>query len=195
MEEQSENSEDKDKTIEDDSNDDEQCIVTGLTKRQKQVLLNSWAKLKGNSEEDADNLGLELVLWMLEEIPHMRKLFRKFNAKKNNAELSKDQMFVAHTKKVIGSLDTAMGVLTNSDEFALVATSVCALHVNLKPSVGSKYFDPFHEKFHLFIEKRLSLPPDHEEVQLWTDFLGVVCAVIKSEEAKLPKKSGCCVVM
>ncbi|XP_059165596.1 uncharacterized protein LOC131948097 [Physella acuta] len=130
----------------------------------------------------------------------MKKLFHKFNAYMKEEELQSDQVFVNHTIGLIKQLDDLISLLPDPGNFTLLATSFCSFHVRIKPSVGTKYFEPFRDKFHLFLRHYPGLEADDEDIELWTEFFNVICQIVKSEEAKVPPSEkvsdkGCCVTL
>ncbi|CAL1528706.1 unnamed protein product [Lymnaea stagnalis] len=129
----------------------------------------------------------------------MRKRFHKFPASSAASVLKVDKEFLRHSRKVIVELDEMVKVLNAPDVLKSRALKLARRHLDLDPPIGSQFFDPFYEKFHVFIETSLDLPPEHEEVQLWTSFLSFIIAVLKVEEAKHRTKPSdsdiCCILL
>ncbi|XP_059165498.1 globin-like [Physella acuta] len=141
--------------------------------------------MKGKTKEQLYALGMNLVLWMLVEVPDIKMLFRKFNAHKKQVELKADQVFVDHTVLLIKLLDELVTNLPDTEKFNLIVKRMCEFHLNITPHAGSVYFEPFRDKFHLFLRHYPDLEADDEDIELWTEFFNVICQIIKAEEAKL----------
>ncbi|KAK3800678.1 hypothetical protein RRG08_003084 [Elysia crispata] len=165
------------------------CPVTGLTEEEKQDLIRAWKKMIGTTPKDFKNAGISLVLWMFDNIPNMRSRFTKFQANSSRTNLIADEMFLAHTQTVILALDSVIKLLDNPTKLKQKLTSVVKSHVGQNPPIGSEYFDPFAEKFHIFLQAALGVPRDDKEVKAWVKFLNALCSLVKLEEEAV-KKAG-----
>ncbi|RUS84056.1 hypothetical protein EGW08_008168 [Elysia chlorotica] len=163
------------------------CPVTGLTAEEKQHLETAWKKMIGTTPKEFKTAGITLVLWMFDNVPNMRMRFTKFDAKNSRTTLIADEMFLAHTQTVILALDSVLKLLDNPPKLQQKITTIVKAHVGQNPPIGSEYFDPFADKFHMFMEAALGLPEDDPEVQAWVKFLRALCQVVKAEEAELAK--------
>ncbi|GFS20742.1 haemoglobin type 1 [Elysia marginata] len=158
------------------------CPVTGLTYLEKRDLESSWRKLIGTTPREFKNAGINLVLWMFDNIPNMRGRFTKFQANNTRSNLVADEMFLAHTQSVILAIDSIIKMLDNPSKLKVKLQSLVKSHVGQTPPIGSEYFEPFAARFHVFLVAALGVPEDSDEVAAWTKFLYALCSLVKVEE-------------
>lgn len=181
------------------------CPVTGLTEEEKQHLKDSWKLMAGNTPQDAQEAGINLLLWMFDNIPNMRPRFNKFDASSPRTSLIADEMFLAHTQNVVVAVDTLVKLLDDPQKLEQKLQSTVKSHVHQDPPIGATYFEVFAEKFHIFLKAALGVTHESEEAKAWEKFLYALASLIKAEEEKLEaqkqaevKKSkgkGCCIIL
>ncbi|CAL1528703.1 unnamed protein product [Lymnaea stagnalis] len=172
------------------------CPVTGLTERERNIIIHSWRAIRGTTWSDNVHSGVAFVLWMFDNVPGM---LLRFSNKFHNLPISRmagDEKFLAHSAEVMNTIDSLIQHIHDPDTLDQSIRTMAELHVNLKPSVGTPYFRNFHQNFHLFIEKMLKCEQNSEEVRVWTTFIGSMCtAILKVESEQQQKKRKCCVTM
>ena len=165
--------------------DKELCELTGFTGKEKKTILESW-KLATKEVHGCQTFGVNLFLWMLENVPHAKDRFRA----SQTALLDKDNMlnekFLEHAHKVVKELGDIIGLLPLPDRMLVRITKMADVHLmDQTPKIGIEYFGPFRDKFHLFISKCLGLREESATVKLWSRLMGVIASMVEYEEIQM----------
>ncbi|XP_059165562.1 globin-like [Physella acuta] len=150
-----------------------------LADNDKKALESSWKKLVGSGADGKQNAGINLVLWMFENVPNMRDKFSKFNANQPDAALKGDAEFLKQVQTIVGVLDTLIGQVNNPGQCTATMEKLAKQHINMTPSIGLEYFGPLQQNIHLFLEKSLGVGSGSDEVKAWTNFLGAFNDILK----------------
>lgn len=173
-----------------------------MTAAERQLVEQSWAQVVGTSPREFKTAGVNLVLWMFDNIPTMRDRFSKFQAKGSDSELAADQMFLMHANVLINNLDSIVKLLENPPHLKEKLQTLAKSHLGQTPPVGSENFQVFADKFHLFLKSTLA-HPQSDEIKAWEKLLNAFVDMVKAEEGQptkvvaVPKKkrSLCCVIL
>jgi len=179
-----------------DQGPDTPCPITGFTRAEKKILVNSWDKMIGNTEEDFKLAGINLLLWMFDNIPNMRSLFPF--GKKADDILKRDEVFLGHTQRVILSVDTCIRALDEPETLVAMVKKIAESHVTKKPPVTPAYFLAFRDNFHLFLNIAIDVNEKSDEARLWKALLGIIADLVVAADNALPKdqkKKGCCEII
>lgn len=160
------------------------CPVTGLTSDEKRDLEHSWRLLIGTTPREFKGAGINLVLWMFDNIPNMRARFGKFQASSARTNLVADEMFLAHTQSVIITIDTLIKLLDEPRKLKSKMQAVVKSHISQHPPIGADYFEPFAARFHIYLGSALGARPHKDDVQAWEKFLYVLADMVRVEEEK-----------
>ncbi|KAH9512951.1 hypothetical protein Btru_037135 [Bulinus truncatus] len=152
----------------------------GISDNDKKVLLSTWKRLLAVAS-GKQNLGVRLVLWMLDNVSNMRDHFTKFNAHQSDDALRRDPEFIKQVNRIVGGLETLINSLATPGKLQAALEKLAAYHFNRVPSIGNEYFGPLKDKIHLFIENTLNVAADSEEAQAWTDLLTAFNRVLSDQ--------------
>ncbi|XP_059165579.1 globin-like [Physella acuta] len=176
--------------------DVDKCAVSGLTEREKMKMVRSWKKIIGETPQAFKQAGISLVLWMFDNVQGMRERFSyKFNPSATESNLINDDKFLAHTTVIIMSFESFISTINKPAELDKRFHSIAVSHLNMKPSIGSNFFDCFEKNFHLYLTRALKVAADDEDIKIWMTFISQFCKVVRQEEAGMTKKkpsTGCC---
>nr|KAI8732975.1 hemoglobin type 2; partial [Biomphalaria glabrata] len=153
----------------------------GLSDSNKEALVSSWNTLIASGQEKA---GVDLVLWMFENIPNMRKRFTKFDATQSNDNLKNDSEFTAQSNRIVGGLDSLIKSVNQPGELQANLEKLVDVHLHLVPSVGLEYFEPLQQYIHLYIEKSLGVSSNSVEAKAWTGLLHAFNNVLREHSVK-----------
>lgn len=142
-----------------------------LSDTDKKALDSSWKKLVGSGADGKKNAGINLVLWMFENVPNMREKFTKFNANQPDAALKGDAEFVKQTQTIVNVLDTLISQVNNPGQLQATMDKLAKTHINMTPSIGLEYFGPLQQGIGSYIEKSLGVGAGSDEVKAWSNFL------------------------
>ncbi|KAK0043331.1 hemoglobin type 2 [Biomphalaria pfeifferi] len=175
------------------------CPVSKLTKRERELLVESWEHIQLHDKELRTTTNVSLLLWLLENIPNMRaRLEVKVPKTLPFPELLANEMFIIHSKALFDSLDRFVSLSDDPVKLEQKMRSIAKMHVNLVPSVGMEYFRKLETNFDDFIAGSLKTTIADERVQIWGQFLGAFCHFIEEEEKKHnpnSEKTHCCVIL
>ncbi|KAH9512948.1 hypothetical protein Btru_037131, partial [Bulinus truncatus] len=152
----------------------------GITESERKVLLSTWKRLL-TSAGGKQNFGVNLVLWMFNNVPNMRDQFTKFNAHQSDDALRRDGEFIAQVGRIVGGVESLFNSLATPGKLQAALESLANLHLNRIPSIGNEFFGPLKDNIHLFIESALSVAADSEEAQSWTDLFTAFNKVLSDQ--------------
>ncbi|XP_055883602.1 uncharacterized protein LOC106051916 isoform X1 [Biomphalaria glabrata] len=152
----------------------------GITDNERKILVSSWKRLttEANGQQ---NLGVKLVLWMLDNVPNMRDQFTKFNARQSNDDLKRDAGFLKQVKKIIGGLGSLVDSLNDPGQLQANLERLAGVHLNFIPSVGVEFFEPLESQIGSFIEQTLRVDSNSAESKAWTRLIGAFNRVLKEQ--------------
>uniref|UniRef100_A0A2C9K567 Globin n=1 Tax=Biomphalaria glabrata TaxID=6526 RepID=A0A2C9K567_BIOGL len=152
----------------------------GITDNERKILVSSWKKLTIQAGGQ-QNFGVNLVLWMLDNVPNMRDQFTKFNARQSNDDLKRDAGFLKQVKKIIGGLGSLVDSLNDPGQLQASLERLAAVHLNFIPSVGVEFFEPLERKINVFIEQTFRVDNNSAESKAWTRLIGTFNRVLKEQ--------------
>ncbi|KAH9512952.1 hypothetical protein Btru_037136 [Bulinus truncatus] len=150
----------------------------GLSDVDRDAVVSSWKRLTAIAGGKR-NAGINLVLWMLENVPNMRSRFSKFNARQSDDVLRKDPEFIQQVDRIVKGLEDKINNVNNPIQFKATLNRLADAHLNLRPRVGLEYFSPLERNIHVYIEKALGVSSDSAEVRGWTSLLTAYNNVLK----------------
>ncbi|XP_055883606.1 uncharacterized protein LOC106051916 isoform X5 [Biomphalaria glabrata] len=153
----------------------------GLSDSDKDALVSSWNTLTVSGLEKA---GVDLVLWMFENIPNMRRRFTKFDATQSNDNLKNDAEFIAQSNRIVGGLDSLVKSVNQPGELQANLEKLVDVHLHLVPSVGLEYFEPLQQYIHLYIEKSLGVSSNSVEAKAWPGLIRAFNKVLREHSVK-----------
>ncbi|GFS20736.1 myoglobin, partial [Elysia marginata] len=116
--------------------------ISTLGTKEKRVLKSAWKKIIGKTPEDLRKAGINLVLWMLDNIPNMRMHFTQFQDQDQTGSLvMSDELFLAHSHAVILALDSMYKLVDNPARLEQHMITMARYHLDLEHPIGSEYFD------------------------------------------------------
>ncbi|KAH9512942.1 hypothetical protein Btru_037124 [Bulinus truncatus] len=154
----------------------ERTILKIVSDSDKKALESSWAKL---TEGGKQNAGINLVLWMLSNIPNMRDRFTKFNAHQLDDALKADAEFLKQVDLIVGGIDSLVSNLDNAGQLQAAIDRLVDAHLHMRPSVGLEYFGPLQQHIHSYIESTLGVAADTDEARAWTDLFSAFNIVLR----------------
>ncbi|KAK0043334.1 hemoglobin type 1 [Biomphalaria pfeifferi] len=147
----------------------------GITDSERKLLISSWKKLTAGGKQ---NFGVDLVLWMFENVPNMRDQFTKFDAHQSDSALRQDAGFLRQVSRIVGGLESLINSLNEPGKLQDSLEKLTDAHLHFVPSVGIEFFAPLKDKIHFFIEKALNVDSSSAEAQAWTDLIGAFNKVL-----------------
>ncbi|KAH9512943.1 hypothetical protein Btru_037125 [Bulinus truncatus] len=153
-------------------------IIRIVSESDAQALTSSWGQLttKAGSKQNA---GVELVLWMLNNVPNMRSKFSKFNANQADEVLRSDAEFRKQVGLIVGGLDSMVSNVASPSRLIAVFERLADAHLNMRPSIGLEFFGPLRDNIHSYIESSLGVAADSAEAKAWTDLFTAFNEVFK----------------
>ncbi|KAI8781533.1 hemoglobin type 1, partial [Biomphalaria glabrata] len=156
----------------------ERTVLKIVSDKERKALKSSWDSLKsaaGGSQE----AGVNLVLWILQNVPNMRDRFTKFNAHQGDDALRADAEFVKQVQRITGGLESMIDNVDNQGKLQAAIDRLVDAHLHMTPSVGLEYFEPLQKNIHNYIEATLHVAAGSDEANAWTHLLSAFNTVLK----------------
>ncbi|XP_055883601.1 uncharacterized protein LOC106051763 isoform X2 [Biomphalaria glabrata] len=154
------------------------AVLRKVSDSDKSAFVSSWNELirKAGSRRNA---GVNLVLWLFNNVPNMRNHFTKFNGNQPDAALRNDQEFLNQVDRIAGGLESLVKNVNNPARFLDALERLSSAHLNMKPSIGLEYFGPLQQNIHTYIESALGVAAGSDEANAWTDVFGAFNEILK----------------
>ncbi|KAK3793694.1 hypothetical protein RRG08_015391 [Elysia crispata] len=161
------------------------CPVTGLTLRERNLLVNSFKAL---GKDGLNTVATSLLAWSVENIEGMRDKFVQPGAENSCfSKLLQEENFAAHSLVVMLSLDSLVGLVHKPDKLLATMADILLSHVHRNEgAVQVEYFNRFAHKFSKYIQQQRHLDADDEEVLVWDKFM---TSLVKAADRVITKKS------
>ncbi|KAI8781532.1 hemoglobin type 1 [Biomphalaria glabrata] len=147
----------------------------GISDSDRRALVSSWKKLTAGGRQ---NFGVDLVLWMFNNVPNMREQFTKFDAKQSDADLRRDPNFLKQVNNIINGVGDLVDSVNDPGKLQANLERLTDVHLHFVPSVGPEFFGPLQKNIHTFIEQALGVGADSDEPKAWTDLIGAFNKVL-----------------
>ncbi|KAK3800679.1 hypothetical protein RRG08_003085 [Elysia crispata] len=180
------------------------CPVTGLTEEEQVALNKSWKIMTGKTAESFKAAGVNMLLWMFDNVPGVKNQFTGAFTNSKSTSLVGDEMFLAHVQSIMLALDTIIINLANPTKTEQKLLNLAVVHLKQKPPIGTEYFKPFAEHYHEYVEDTLHLNSTHKAVRAWkklfvsmNDFILSQAAIEERKPVYMatPKKKRHCTVL
>ncbi|KAK0062361.1 hemoglobin type 2 [Biomphalaria pfeifferi] len=153
-------------------------VVRTISNRDKSELVSSWNRLveKAGSRQNA---GVELVLWMLKNVPNMQNKFTKFNANQPDDVLRNNAEFLNQVNIIAGGLESLVKNVNSSRRLIDALERLSSAHLSMQPSVGLEYFQPLQQKIARYIANALGVAVDSDKAKAWSNVLAAFNKILE----------------
>lgn len=167
-----------------DKKDEDICPVTGLSFRERNLVVSSFQAL---GHDGLTTVATSLLAWSVENMSGMREKFVDPTNESSFTRLVQEENFSAHSLVVLLSLDSLVGQVHKPDKLLTTMTDILVSHVHRdEGAVEVDYFKRFAHKFSQYIQQQRHLKADDEEVLVWDRFM---TSLVKAADQVITKKS------
>uniref|UniRef100_A0A2C9K0Q0 Globin n=1 Tax=Biomphalaria glabrata TaxID=6526 RepID=A0A2C9K0Q0_BIOGL len=153
-------------------------VLRTISNRDKSELVSSWNRLVENAGS-RQNAGVELVLWMLKNVPNMQNKFTKFNANQPDDVVRNNAEFLNQVNLIAGGLESLVKNINSSRRLLDALERLSSAHLNMQPSVGLEYFQPLQQKIASYFANALGVAVDSDKAKAWSNILAAFNKILE----------------